>query len=358
VKSSSSWSGRHKQDSSRDGTGLEHRHREAARQSGDDGNDQAPTTASATIPTYVAVSPTRCSPRPRGLEYSTDRARDVGLGLGWKRLSRAGGQPVRNSLLATTMVILLGAQASAQTPAATQKPFEPTVGQGGKDVVWVPTPAALVEKMLDMAKVTPDDVVMDLGSGDGRNIIAAAKRGATAIGVEYNPDMVALSNRMAADAGVAGKARFIEGDMFTADISKATVMALFLLPNNLERLRDTFMQLRPGTRMVLNTFGIPEWDADATEHVEGDCVSWCTALLYYVPAQVAGNWGSTLGTLQLTQSYQIVTGTLTDKGRTTKVTGKLRGTELTLDAEGTALRATVAGDRLDGGSWSATRVAP
>ena len=150
----------------------------------------------------------------------------------------------------------------------------------------MPTPPALVEKMLDMAQVTAKDVVMDLGSGDGRNIIAAAKRGATAIGVEYNPDMVALSNRLAREAGVAGKATFVEGDMFTADISKATVMALFLLPTNLERLRDTFyMQLRPGTRMVLNTFGIPEWDADEKETIGGDCISWCTSLLYYVPAR-------------------------------------------------------------------------
>jgi SAM-dependent methyltransferase len=261
-------------------------------------------------------------------------------------------------MLASTMVMLLGSQAWAQVPAAAQKPFEPTVGQGGKDVVWVPTPPALVERMLDMAKVTPDDVVMDLGSGDGRNIIAAARRGARAIGVEYNPEMVALSNRMAADAGVSGKATFIEGDMFTADISNATVMALFLLPNNLERLRDTFMKLRPGTRMVLNTFGIPDWDADATEHVEGDCVSWCTALLYYVPARVAGTWATTLGTLELTQSYQVVIGTLTHLGKTSKVTGKLRGTELTLDAEGQAITGTVAGDKIDGPGWSATRTTP
>ena len=103
--------------------------------------------------------------------------------------------------------------------------------------------------------------------------------------------MVALSNRLAREAGVAGKATFIEGDMYTADISKATVMALFLLPTNLERLRDTFYtQLRPGTRMVLNTFAIPEWDADEKETIGGDCISWCTSLLYYVPAEVAGNW--------------------------------------------------------------------
>src|SRR5262245_15660597 len=173
---------------------------------------------------------------------------------------------IRTDLVALAFALLLvgASNLSAQNPN-----FEPTPGQAGKDVVWVPTPQALVEKMLDMAQVTPADIVYDLGSGDGRNVIGAAKRGATAFGVEYNPDMVALSRRNAAAAGVTGKATFIEGDMFTADISKATVMALFLLPDNLTRLRDTFMRLRPGTRMVLNTFGIPDWDPDEKVTIEG-----------------------------------------------------------------------------------------
>ena len=129
-------------------------------------------------------------------------------------------------------------------------PFEPTPGQAGKDVVWVPTPPELVEKMLDMAKVTPQDIVMDLGSGDGRNVIAAAKRGARAIGFEFNPDMVALSRRLAQEAGVPDRATFVEGDMFEADISKATVLALFLLPSNLDKLAPKFLALKPGTRIV------------------------------------------------------------------------------------------------------------
>ena len=188
--------------------------------------------------------------RGSGLGKNTDHA----VTLSDVTLSRCRGTSMKNTVLATLMVVLVGANAFAQAPATHQKPYEPTVGQGGKDVVWVPTPAALVEKMLDMAKVTPHDVVMDLGSGDGRNIIAAAKRGARAIGVEYNPDMVALSNRLAAEAGVAGKATFVEGDMFTADISRATVMALFLLPDNLERLRDTFAEPAAGHPDGLNTF--------------------------------------------------------------------------------------------------------
>ena len=160
----------------------------------------------------------------------------------------------------------------AKPPA---KPFEPYSGQPGKDVVWVPTPPELVEKMLDMAKVTPQDDVVDLGSGDGRNVIAAARRGAAGVGFEYNPDMVSLSRRRARDAGVADKATFVEGDMFEADFSKATVLALFLLTDNLDRLKDKFLRLRPGTRIVLNTFGVTGWEADVTERLE-DCTSWCT----------------------------------------------------------------------------------
>lgn len=259
---------------------------------------------------------------------------------------------MRHYLFATSFVLLLGAGASAQSQ---QKPYEPEVGQGGKDVVWVPTPPALVEKMLDMAQVTAADVVMDLGSGDGRNIIAAAKRGARAIGVEYNPDMVALSTRLAAEAGVAGRATFIEGDMYTADISKATVMALFLLPANLEKLRDTFLALAPGTRLVMNTFDIPDWASDQKDTLGEGCVSWCTAHLYYVPAPVAGRWTTSRGELTLRQAFQMVAGTLTSGGVEVAVSGRLRGAELTLDADGATLRATVNGDRLEGAQLTGTR---
>ena len=254
-----------------------------------------------------------------------------------------------------TSLIVIALAAFAATAEAQQKPFEPTVGQAGKDVVWVPTPPELVEKMLDMAQVGPNDIVMDLGSGDGRNIIAAAKRGATAIGVEFNPDMVDLSNRRAKEAGVAGKATFVQGDMFTADISKATVMALFLLPDNLRKLSDKFYNLKPGSRLVLNTFAIPEWEADVTETIQGDCVSWCTSLLYIVPAKVAGTWKTGQGELTLNQQFQNVTGTLTQGGKTQNVTGKLRGEQITLMAGETQLTGKVLGDRIEGQNFSATR---
>ena len=238
--------------------------------------------------------------------------------------------------------------------------YEPTIGQEGKDVVWVPTPDALVEKMLDLAKVTAQDYVMDLGSGDGRNIIAAAKRGARGRGVEYNPDMVELSKALAAKAGVADKAEFVRGDMFEADISQATVMALFLLPDNLSRLIPKFIDLRPGTRMVLNGFAVPGWDPDVTERAEGDCGSWCTAYLYFVPAKVAGTWQLPQGQLVLEQTFQKVTGRLSQGGKRMDITdGLLKGDILTFTAGGAKYEGRVNGDTMSGmgGAWTAKRVA-
>ena len=171
--------------------------------------------------------------------------------------------------------------------AATVAHAQPYVGQPGKDVVWVPTPQVLVEKMLDMAKVTPADYVMDLGSGDGRTIIAAAKRGARALGVEYDRELLHLARRNAPEAGVAERARFVEGDMFEADISAATVLALFLLPNNLDKLKGKFQRLKPGTRIVTNGFPIDGWIAKETATVEGDCGPWCTAYLYVVGESIS-----------------------------------------------------------------------
>jgi SAM-dependent methyltransferase len=260
------------------------------------------------------------------------------------------------SLIAAATLLAVGVSA--------QQIVEPTVGQPGKDAVWVPTSAEMVEKMLDMAQVTPKDLVVDLGSGDGRTVIAAAKRGARALGVEYNNDLVELSRLRARDAGVADKATFVQGDMFEADISKATVLALFLLPENLERLRDKFLTLPPGTRIVLNTLDIPEWEPDAKDVLVENCVSWCTALLHIVPAQVAGVWQLPSGELTLTQRFQMVSGTLSSAGRTTPITnGRVRGDRLTFTAPEMEYTGRIAGDRIEGSrgsggnsqSWTATR---
>jgi precorrin-6B methylase 2 len=262
---------------------------------------------------------------------------------------------LRSLALSVGVVVLAAANAAAQNAT-----YEPTPGQAGKDVVWVPTPQELVEKMLDMAKVTPQDIVIDLGSGDGRNVIAAAKRGARAYGFEFNPDMVALSRRRAQEAGVADKATFIEGDMFEADISKATVLALFLLPSNLDKLAPKFLALRPGTRIVNNTFQVTGWDADATETVEGSCTSWCTSHLNIVPAHAAGTWRLGTNDLTLTQEFQSVSGTL---GTTPISGGRLNGEQISFKVGDTQYTGKVSGDRMEGSAtangktqnWSATK---
>jgi hypothetical protein len=193
-------------------------------------------------------------------------------------------------------------------------------------------------------------------------VIGAAKRGAQALGVEYNPDMVALSKRLAAEAGVSDKAQFVEGDMYKADISKASVMALFLLPSNLLQLRSKFLDLRPGSRIVSNTFSIQDWTPDQTIQID-DCTSWCTAMLYIVPAKVEGTWRLPQGELALKQEVQMVSGTLTSGGQSTAVSGRLRGTQITFNANGQEYVGTVRGNQIEGtvrtGSgttnWSATK---
>lgn len=238
----------------------------------------------------------------------------------------------------------------------TKQPYVPTVGQPGKDVVWVPTPPELVEKMLDMAKVTPQDFVIDLGSGDGRNVIAAAKRGAQALGVEYNTDMVELSRRSAQTQGVADKATFVQGDMYQADISKASVMALFLLTSNMDVLRPKFLDLAPGTRIVSNTFGITGWTPDHQEALATCTGSWCTALLWIVPAKVAGTWSLSQGELKLTQEYQVLTGSL---GSEPISDGRLNGSEITFKVGSTQYTGRVTGNTMEGSvsgqRWTATR---
>jgi SAM-dependent methyltransferase len=264
----------------------------------------------------------------------------------------------RACVVVTALALLI---ASAPARAAAQNPaFKPEVGQPGKDVVWVPTPEALVEKMLDLAKVGPDDFVIDLGSGDGRNVIGAARRGARALGVEYNPDMVELSRRNATAAGVGNRARFERGDMYQADISKATVMALFLLPSNLLQLRPKFLALAPGSRIVSNTFLIEGWTPDVSERIDA-CEMWCEAHLYYVPAQAGGTWQLRGGELTLTQTYQKLAGTLRLAGVATPVTGSLRGDDLELTSGASTWRGRVRANRLeltgsDGNKIQAMRV--
>jgi SAM-dependent methyltransferase len=257
----------------------------------------------------------------------------------------------------TAALLFLTLPAHAQQTAT--KPFEPQVGQAGKDVVWVPTPQALVDKMLDMAKVTPQDFVMDLGSGDGRTVITAAKRGARAMGIEYNPNMVQLSQKNAAAAGVTARATFQQADLFETDLSKAQVITMFLLPSINLKLRPKLLDLKPGTRIVSNTFTMEDWEADETQTISGDCTSWCTALLWIVPAKVDGTWKVGQNQLMLKQQFQKLSGTL---GSTAISNGRMHGDEITFTAgnatytgrvDGNSMKGTIKGG--SGGTFTATR---
>ena len=281
-----------------------------------------------------------------------------------------GGMPERGRCPARSLavaVLMLIASAAVTAPAGTGGTAAlqdlPTLGQEGKDVEWVPTPDALVEAMLAMAEVTPEDFVVDLGSGDGRTVIEAARLGARALGVEYDAELVSLSRERADAAGVGERAQFVQADLFEVDLTDATVVTLFLLPDlNLE-LRPRLLQLAPGTRIVSNTWDMGEWGADETVVLD-PCPGFCTALLWIVPAQVGGHWAASDGSLTLAQRYQTVSGVLRRGGQRYEIEeGRLTGADLTFRAGGARYRGRVSGARIEGtvatgeraSRWSARR---
>jgi SAM-dependent methyltransferase len=192
-------------------------------------------------------------------------------------------------VVAAALFLALAAQALGQSPPSASppgKPFEPSVGQAGKDVIWVPSPDQVVDRMLRMARTTPEDTVVDLGSGDGKIVITAAQRfGAHAMGVEFNPDMVALSRENARKAGVAAKVKIVQGDFFNVDFSQATVLTLYLLPDLNMKLRPKILALRPGTRVVSHSFDMQDWEPDELSLLDGK-----RAYYWMVPARVGGGW--------------------------------------------------------------------
>ena len=266
--------------------------------------------------------------------------------------------------LASALVVAFGAAGlAAQSPPGQ---LVPEIGRPGKDVIWVPSPDPLVDTMLDIAGVSERDVVMDLGSGDGRTVIAAALRGARAIGVEFDEELVELSRAMAVAAGVAERATFVNADLFETDLSPATVITMFLLPELNSRLRPRLLELAPGTRIVSNTWDLEEWTADATDVLD-PCPGFCTALLWVVPARVAGTWELPDGELVLEQQFQMVSGMLRTGSEAVPIeTGRLRGDELSFRAGGASYTGRVRGDQLAGDAddgarrfgWHARRVAP
>jgi len=262
-------------------------------------------------------------------------------------------------LIAGVLMGMLVAPGGAHAQDAAISDYQPTVGQEGKDVVWVPTPQTLVEAMLDIAQVKPGEFLIDLGSGDGRTVIAAARRGLRALGIEYNPDMAALARRNASQAGVDGLATFHTGDLFEADLTQAQIITMFLLPSINEQLKPQLLKLAPGTRIVSNSFTMGDWDADQSTVVTEQCSSYCTALLWIIPAQVAGTWRLGDQTLTLTQQYQMLAGTL---GQTNLSDARMTGATIAFTAAGVRYVGTVAGEKMTGrieggagGAWTATR---
>jgi SAM-dependent methyltransferase len=258
-------------------------------------------------------------------------------------------------LIIVGLFLSLAGQFAQAQPA---QDYQPSVGQEGKDVIWVPTPQALVDKMLDLAKVTPKDNVIDLGSGDGRTVITAAKRGAHALGIEYNPDMVELSKRNAAKEGVSDRASFVKADLFESDFSQAQVISMFLLSSINLKLRPKILDLKPGTRIVSNTFDMGDWKPDESATIP-NCNSWCTAHLWIVPAKAEGIWRLPQGELTLKQNFQMISGTLKNGNVVAPINGKLNGERISFTAGSASYTGRVNGDSMEGSvggaQWNATR---
>jgi hypothetical protein len=284
-------------------------------------------------------------------------------------------------ILAVVVVAAASLPNAASAQSAPAREYTPQVGQEGKDVIWVPTPQALVDRMLQIAGVTAKDYVVDLGSGDGRTVITAAKKlGARALGIEYNPDMVELSKRNAAKEGVTGRASFMKADIFETDFSDATVITMYLLPQLNLKLRPKISGMKPGTRVVSHAFSMDDWQPDQIETVEGR-----TAYLWIVPAKVEGTWrwdfpsgGPRSYELLLRQHFQMVEGLVRADNKTGQVRNlKLRGDRITFsvmefagvetviqrDFVGRVSGNTIEGTmKLPNGTgemkWTATRAAP
>lgn len=275
---------------------------------------------------------------------------------------------LRQLLLVVFLSVMVAVSVFAQPPAGKEE-FQPSVGQSGKDVIWVPTPQALADRMLALARITPQDYVIDLGSGDGRFVITAAKLGARALGIEYNPDMVELSRRNAAREGVADKAQFVKADIFESDFSAATVITLFLLPDLNIRLRPLILDLKPGTRVASNSFDMGDWNADETIKLtreDGCDNSYCQGYFWIVPAKVEGTWKLPQGELALKQKYQMLSGELkSGKNRVPVTDGRLTGAQISFKIGDSRYTGTVSGATMEGtvqsgkesAKWSAKRTA-
>jgi hypothetical protein len=273
-------------------------------------------------------------------------------------------KPINLFTRSLTIFLLSMATLSLASQEKNNNTYQPEVGQEGKDVVWVPTPQILVDKMLELAKVTPEDFLIDLGSGDGRTVITAAKLGLNALGIEYNHDMVLLSRQNAQQEKVSEKAQFTEADLFEFDFSRATVITMFLLPDINLRLRPIILDLKPGTRIVSNTFQMEEWLFDDSVSVDETISRWNTAYLWIVPAKINGTWKLADGEINFIQIFQMISGSIKTSGKSFDISeGRLRGDKLTFSANGHVYTGIIEGNKIEGtvsfdgktDKWNATR---
>ena len=263
--------------------------------------------------------------------------------------------PAKPLVAAILFTMMVSSPLAAQTAppgsdkTAAPEKYTPSVGQQGKDVVWVPTSQALVDRMLQMAQLTADDRLVDLGSGDGRLVITAAKRGAVSRGIEFNPDLVAISKRAAQAEGVAQRATFEQADIFESDFSEASVVTLFLLPSLNLRLRPTLLDMKPGTRVVSNSFAMEAWEPDESVEVKENCTNYCHAYKWIVPAKVAGTWKIGERELQLKQTFQMLDGTLSDGATQRRISNaRLNGANITFSVDGQTYAGTVDNKQMRG----------
>ena len=257
-------------------------------------------------------------------------------------------------IAAALVLLALGAGAHAQAQKAAKSEFRPEVGQAGKDVIWVPTPDEVVERMLTLTQLGPGDFLVDLGSGDGRTVIAAAKKGARALGIEYNPEMVALAQKAAREAGVSAHAEFRKADIFDTDFSKATVITLYLLPELNLRLRPKILEMKPGTRVASHQFNMYDWEPDQTDMIDGHSVHY-----WRVPAKAAGRWtlqqpGGPLD-ISFQQSFQKLAGTAKAGGRNVEIKdAKLAGEAISFVVTGDNGKPREYSGRVSGGTMEGT----
>ena len=250
----------------------------------------------------------------------------------------------------------------AQT-AGNEVNYKPTLGQMGKDVMWLPTPNELVDNMLRMAQVNDQDLLYDLGAGDGVIAITAAKKhGARAVGIEYNPKLAAFAQQKVLEAGVQDKVRIVQGDIFQTDFSQATVLTLYLLPEINYQLRPTILKMKPGTRVVSHDFDMVEWEPDAITQT-----ARARAMMWVVPADVAGNWtfqpsnGAPFG-VRLEQIFQRIGGVRRFGGQEQALVGaQLQADRLSFQAVAAdqsihTVKATVQGNRMQGQDTSVGHV--